>query len=111
MEEENTNPQKQPTFEEQVKAKKELYELISNGIKDIIIVIADAIKFFVTKKYSHDFTGLIIFSSIVVSILVTICILACNNRISEPTIGAILGSLIGYALGRFSNSSNGKSEK
>lgn len=74
------------------------------AMKVIVSEIIDTIKQWVTKKYSHDFTGLIIFGLIVGAILTTICVLACNGKITEPTIGTILGSLIGYALGKFNTS-------
>lgn len=108
---ENTNPEnpnEQPSFIDVMKAKREFAELISNGIKEGVNLITDTIKFYIEKKYKHDFTGVIIFGIIVLFILGSICFLGYNNKITESTIGTILGSLIGYALGRFNN---GQQEK
>lgn len=108
---ENTNvdnPNPQPSFEDAMKAKKEFLELITNCVKDGVKSITDLIKLYVEKKYKHDFTGVIIFGIIVLFILITICFLGYNSRITESTIGTILGSLIGYALGRFNNNNQSK---
>ena len=64
------------------------------------------IKTWIQAKYSHDNTGLIIFSVLVTLILITIIILALNGVLHENSIGTIMGSLIGYALGKFANSSS-----
>ena len=64
------------------------------------------IKTWIQAKYSHDNTGLIIFSLLVTLILITMIILALNEVLHENSIGTIMGSLIGYALGKFANSSS-----
>ena len=83
---------------------------MASAIKDLLTPISDAVKFYVTKKYTHDSTGLIIFGFIVSLLIGAIIALACLKKMTEPTSGAILGSLIGDALGKFSNN-NGRSDK
>lgn len=68
------------------------------------------IRTWVTAKYKHDNTGLLIFSILVSFILGTIIILSYMEVLKENSVVAILGSLIGYALGKFNNS-NGSDKK
>ena len=63
------------------------------------------IKTWIQAKYSHDNTGLKIFSMLVTFILITIIILGLNGILKENSIGTIMGSLVGYALGKFGNGS------
>lgn len=83
--------------------KKDTVKIVGDTIKGIFEVISEAIKHYVEKKYRHDYVGLIVFGVIVLFILVTICFLAFYSKINEAAIGTILGSLIGYALGRFNS--------
>lgn len=69
--------------------------------------LTDIIKTWIKAKYTHDNTGLLIFSILVTFILVAIIILSCMGVLKENSVVAILGSLIGYALGKFNNSNGG----
>lgn len=72
--------------------------------------LTDLIKTWIKAKYSHDNTGLLIFSILVTFILATIITLSCLGVLKENSVVAILGSLIGYALGKFNNSNGGNKQ-
>ena len=91
---------------------KPIQEQAKDGSVAMILAVAkeisDLIKHYFDKKYSHDYHGLWIFGGLVVAILGTIITLACLNKVSEASIGTILGSIIGYALGKFNNGNSSK---
>ena len=70
--------------------------------------IFGAIKHFLDKKYNHDYRGQIIFTVLVFLILGAILWLGMQDKIKETTIGTLLGSVVGYALGKFSQHKNNK---
>ncbi len=56
------------------------------------------IKFWSRKFFKESFVVLII--------LICICYLSAINKINDCTIGTLLGSVIGYAIGNFTSSNN-----
>lgn len=78
-----------------------------NMLRLAIGQFTDIIKTWIKAKYTHDNTGLLIFSLLVTFILISIIILSCMGVLKENSVVAILGSLIGYALGKFNNSNGG----
>lgn len=73
--------------------------------------ISENVKNFVDKKYKHDYTGQIIYGCIVLVILATIVILALADKITETAIGTLLGTTIGYAIGKFSQNKSGSNKE
>lgn len=73
--------------------------------------ISENVQNFVDKKYKHDYTGQIIYGCIVFVILATIVILALEDKITETAIGTLLGTTIGYAIGKFSQNKSGSSKE
>ena len=54
---------------------------------------------FWTLKFIKEFL-------VVIIILISICYLSSINKIDNCTIGTLLGSIIGYAIGNFTSSNN-----
>jgi hypothetical protein len=102
-ENDNTNPENINTDKaKEVKIPIDINPVLL-GIEKLLTIIEGYIQI----KYKHDHKGLWIFAGLVVAILGTIITLACLNKINEASIGTILGSIIGYALGKFNNNGNG----
>jgi hypothetical protein len=81
---------------------------ISETTHEIVKEIFGTLRDFVEKRYTHDKSGLWVFGGIVLCILITLLFLGYFKILAENSISPILGSLVGYALGKFSNSNNDK---
>lgn len=73
------------------------------GIREL----SNVIKEWITKKYSHDKTGVWVHLCTVCAILIGIIILSC--KLESSIIGTLLGSLIGFAFGNFPKNGDKKS--
>lgn len=80
----------------------------SDTVEFAIKELSGIIKAWIHAKHSHDSRSLIIFLIIVVIISGTVITLGAIHILHESSIAPILGSLIGYGVGRFANGNNGK---
>lgn len=77
-----------------------LIEAISNSIKEISSL-------YLSTKHSHNKVGIIVFGSTVGGILVAIVLLSFFGKLSPEVTGTLIASIIGYAIGKFSNVKDG----
>jgi len=67
---------------------------------------SDNIKNFVDVCLSNDFKAQWMFIAVIIIVFGTILTLAILNKITETTIGTLLGAAIGYTIGRQGNNKN-----
>ena len=67
---------------------------------------SDNIKNFVDVYLRHDFKAQWMFIAEIIIVFWTILTLAILNKITETTIGTLLGDAIGYTIGRQGNNKN-----
>ena len=67
---------------------------------------SDNINYFVDVCLSNDFRAQWMFIAVIIIVFGTILTLAILNKITETTIGTLLGAAIGYTIGRQGNNKN-----
>jgi hypothetical protein len=67
---------------------------------------SDNIKNFVDVCLRNDFKAQWMFIALIIIVFGTILTLAILNKITETTIGTLLGAAIGYTIGRQGNNKN-----
>lgn len=90
----------------ETKSTKEELDFYESVIKEIKNGFSEYVK----AKFSHNWIHTLFYTIILTLLLSTILLLAYWKIIDGCTIGTLLGSIVGYTLGRYSMQNNGSSQ-